>query len=63
MVYDDNKLFQGNRVRKHDCDSFGAFDSPNIEPLAKLKAVIRDELLPGSIGYVQLSMPLIQQTP
>lgn len=33
-VFFDNKLFRGNRTRKVNSDSFDAFDSPNLPPLA-----------------------------
>lgn len=29
-----NKLLRGNRTVKVDCESFAAFDSPNLAPLA-----------------------------
>lgn len=29
-----NKLLRGNRTVKVDCESFAAFDSPNMPPLA-----------------------------
>lgn len=29
-----NKLLRGNRTVKVDCESFAAFDSPNLPPLA-----------------------------
>ncbi|XP_049332390.1 60 kDa lysophospholipase [Astyanax mexicanus] len=41
MLYDMNKLFQGNRVEKFDCDSFSVFDSPDVYPLASLETTIK----------------------
>ncbi|XP_022519914.2 60 kDa lysophospholipase isoform X4 [Astyanax mexicanus] len=41
MLYDMNKLFQGNRVVKFDCDSFSVFDSPDVYPLASLETTIK----------------------
>lgn len=43
MLYDNTTLYQGNRVRKTDSDSFSVFSCPNFEPLLKLKSVIRDK--------------------
>lgn len=31
-----NKLLRGNRTVKVDCESFAAFDSPNLSPLATI---------------------------
>ncbi|XP_042563102.1 L-asparaginase 1-like [Clupea harengus] len=41
MIYDDTKLYQGNRVCKYDCDSYSVYDSPNAEPLARLESLIK----------------------
>ncbi|XP_049331939.1 60 kDa lysophospholipase-like [Astyanax mexicanus] len=41
MLYDLNKLYQGNRVVKFDCDSFSVFDSPDVYPLASLETTIK----------------------
>ncbi|XP_036421677.1 L-asparaginase 1-like isoform X2 [Colossoma macropomum] len=41
MLYDLNKLYQGNRVVKFDCDSFSVFDSPDVFPLASLETTIK----------------------
>ncbi|XP_066531804.1 L-asparaginase 1-like [Hoplias malabaricus] len=41
MLYDLNKLYKGNRVVKHDCDSFNVFDSPDVYPLASLETTIK----------------------
>ncbi|XP_036421849.1 60 kDa lysophospholipase-like [Colossoma macropomum] len=41
MLYCLNKLYQGNRVVKVDCDSFGVFDSPDVYPLASLESTIK----------------------
>ncbi|XP_066579137.1 L-asparaginase 1-like [Amia ocellicauda] len=43
-VFFHNKLFQGNRVQKSDCDAFDAFDSPNMEPLAVFGPTIKVSL-------------------
>ncbi|XP_066579140.1 L-asparaginase 1 [Amia ocellicauda] len=40
-VFFGNKLFQGNRVQKCDCDAFDAFDSPNMEPLVEFGPEIK----------------------
>ncbi|XP_037391202.1 L-asparaginase 1-like [Pygocentrus nattereri] len=41
MLYDLNKLYQGNRVVKFDCDSFSVFDSPDVFPIASLETTIK----------------------
>ncbi|XP_030635290.1 uncharacterized protein LOC115816476 [Chanos chanos] len=41
MLFCDCKLFQGNRVRKFDCDGFSVFDSPNKVPLAYMDTIIK----------------------
>ncbi|XP_072532569.1 L-asparaginase 1-like [Salminus brasiliensis] len=41
MLYDLNKLYQGNRVVKSDCDSFNTFSSPDVYPLASLETTIK----------------------
>ncbi len=35
-VYFNDLLLRGCRTRKMDCDGFGAFGSPNVEPLGKI---------------------------
>ena len=40
-VFFDNRLFQGNRVRKRSASDFGAFDSPQAAPLALVGTEIR----------------------
>jgi L-asparaginase len=35
-IYFNDRLLRGCRATKMDCDGFGAFDSPNVEPLAKI---------------------------
>lgn len=46
-LFFNNKLYRGNRSRKLDADGFGAFGSPNFDPL--LTAGINIELKAGSI--------------
>ncbi|KAL7830099.1 hypothetical protein SRHO_G00312260 [Serrasalmus rhombeus] len=41
MLCYHNKLFQGNRVMKVDCDSFDVFDSPEVCPLVSLETTIK----------------------
>ncbi|XP_072530576.1 L-asparaginase 1-like [Salminus brasiliensis] len=41
MLCYQNKLYQGNRVVKVDCDSFSVFDSPEVSPLASLETTIK----------------------
>ncbi|XP_062371997.1 60 kDa lysophospholipase-like [Sardina pilchardus] len=41
MLFDNNKLFQGNRVCKFDCQSFHVFDCPNAKPLAYMDPIMR----------------------
>ncbi|KAI5310572.1 hypothetical protein KEM55_005227 [Ascosphaera atra] len=38
-LYFDNKLFRGNRTTKVSANSFSAFDSPNLRPLAVTTAM------------------------
>jgi L-asparaginase len=40
-VFFDDKLFQGNRVRKRSASEFGAFESPVAPPLARVGTEIR----------------------
>jgi L-asparaginase len=40
-VFFDNRLFQGNRVRKRSASEFGAFESPQAPPLAVVGTTIR----------------------
>ncbi|CAL8272734.1 unnamed protein product [Merluccius merluccius] len=39
-LYFRNKLYRGNRVTKVDTDSFNAFDTPNLPPLANMEVDI-----------------------
>ncbi|XP_036421688.1 60 kDa lysophospholipase-like [Colossoma macropomum] len=41
MLCYHNKLFQGNRVVKVDCDSFNVFESPEVCPLVSLETTIK----------------------
>ena len=58
MIYDDTKLYQGNRVCKYDCDSFSVYDSPNAEPLARLETRIKGKFLPGSVRTIKINPEL-----
>uniref|UniRef100_A0A6Q2Z2W1 asparaginase n=1 Tax=Esox lucius TaxID=8010 RepID=A0A6Q2Z2W1_ESOLU len=40
-LYFHHKLYRGNRVTKVDADSFNAFDSPNLAPLANAEVDIK----------------------
>jgi L-asparaginase len=40
-VFFDDRLFQGNRVRKRSASEFGAFESPQAAPLAVVGTAIR----------------------
>jgi L-asparaginase len=48
-VFFDNRLFQGNRVRKRSASEFGAFESPLSQPLAVVGTEI-NYALPSSNG-------------
>ncbi len=49
LVFFDDRLLQGNRTRKLSASSFGAFDSPYAEPVARVGTEIRyAELLRSS---------------
>uniref|UniRef100_A0AAR2M6D0 asparaginase n=1 Tax=Pygocentrus nattereri TaxID=42514 RepID=A0AAR2M6D0_PYGNA len=49
MLYDLNKLYQGNRVVKFDCDSFSVFDSPDVFPIAIYKHKMVEPIFPPSL--------------
>lgn len=56
-LYFNGKLFRGNRSTKKSCDSFEAFDSPNMPPLAEVGITIHyneSALLPPCTGILRL---------
>ncbi|XP_051749012.1 L-asparaginase 1-like isoform X2 [Ctenopharyngodon idella] len=60
-LYFYQKLYRGNRVTKVDAESFGAFTSPNLRPLASLEVDIiidRDIVLPGPSDKFTVSTEL-----
>ncbi|XP_066579136.1 L-asparaginase 1 isoform X2 [Amia ocellicauda] len=61
-VFFHNKLFQGNRVQKSDCDAFDAFDSPNMEPLAVFGPTIKVKLPFGFKKTSAIAKPSLKQS-
>lgn len=56
-LYFNGKLFRGNRSTKKSCDSFEAFDSPNLPPLAEVGITIHyneGALLPPCTGILRM---------